>query len=88
MKIVLLRVTETFERQFRKLPLRIQVLAAEKEEVFKNDPFDSTLATHKLHGKEATMWALSVNRAYRIKFAFLENGVVVLSEIGTHGIYR
>jgi len=77
-----------FLRQISRLPSRIVDLAGNKEEIFKESLFDSSLETHKLHGKEKDAWAFSVTKSYRIKFIFLKDGGALFLEIGTHDIYR
>ena len=39
-----------FEKLYKKIPLRIKLIAERKEEIFKLDPFDPRLKTHKLTG--------------------------------------
>jgi len=88
MRIREVEVASRFERQYRKLPKAIREAAKEKEAIFRVNPFDPRLDTHKLHGKEKIAWAFSVNRRYRIKFIFLDEVHVLFLEIGTHEIYR
>ncbi|MEK9154225.1 MAG: type II toxin-antitoxin system mRNA interferase toxin, RelE/StbE family [Patescibacteria group bacterium] len=80
-----------YSRKFLKaasrLPAKIIALADAKENLFKTDPFHSSLETHKLHGKEKDVWAFSVNRKYRIKFVFLDGNALFL-DIGPHDIYE
>jgi mRNA-degrading endonuclease RelE of RelBE toxin-antitoxin system len=83
-----IRITSQFERQYRKLPKRIKQIAKDKESIFRKDPFDPRLNTHKLHGKEKEAWAFSITRSYRIKFIFLKERTVLFLEVGTHNIYR
>lgn len=82
------RTSSRFERQYKNLPNRIKRAAKEKETIFRKDPFDSRLDTHKLHGKEREVWAFSIARSYRIKFIFLKEGIVLFLEVGTHDIYK
>jgi mRNA-degrading endonuclease YafQ of YafQ-DinJ toxin-antitoxin module len=58
-----------------------------KELAFRENPFDSTLKTHKLHGKEKDACAFWINYSYRIKFIFLDAETVLFLDIGTHDIY-
>ena len=88
MTIAEIRVAPKFERQYKKLPKGIKVLAKEREFVFRDNPFDLRLETHKLHGKEKEVWAFSVTRSYRIKFIFLAKRSVLFLDIGTHEIYK
>ena len=85
------RISVSYSRKFLKqasrLPEKIVDLVEEKERIFKSDPFDARLATHRLHGKEKEIWSFSINYSYRIKFVFLTEGEVLFLEIGTHEIY-
>jgi len=83
-----IRVSERFKKSYRKLPVKIKQRAKEKEAVFRTDPFDSILKTHKLSGKEKGIWAFWINDSYRIKFIFLPNKEVLFLDIGTHKIYK
>lgn len=86
------RIEVSYSRKFLKQASRISNriidLAEEKEETFKGNPFDPSLDTHKLHGKEKNTWAFSITKSYRIKFIFLKEGTVLFLEIGTHDIYK
>ena len=78
-----------FEKQFNKLSREIKKLTLEKEEIFKIDPFDPRLKTHKLHGKFDGYLAFSINYNYRIIFSYTENKKdVKFHSIGTHDIYE
>lgn len=80
--------TPVFIRQFKKLPLDIQELAAQKEDLFRLNPFDHRLKTHKLSGDLQGLWALRVNYSYRIIFEFRESGIARFHFIGDHDIYE
>ena len=58
-----------------------------KENLFLNNPFDTRLETHKLHGKYKEYWAFTVTGQYRIMFLFMEKESVGFINIGTHSIY-
>ena len=89
MEIEEIRTTSKFEKQYRRLPAKIKKAAQEKEIIFRNNVFDSRLATHKLHGKDKEAWAFYVTpHSYRIKFIFLTPKSVLFLEIGTHSIYK
>jgi len=57
MPITTIRVTNLFERHYRELAARDKEDAKKKETIFRRNPFDSRLRTHKLHGKEREAWA-------------------------------
>ncbi len=85
---ITIQITSRFEKSYRKLPKRIQHEAKCKETIFRQNPFDPRLNTHKLHGVEKEVWSFSVSHAYRIKFLLLKDGSALFLDIGTHGIYE
>ena len=87
MPIKTIRVTSLFERHYRKLAARDREDAKKKETIFRHNPFDSRLRTHKLHGKEREAWAFWINYSCRIKFIFLDEETVLFLDIGSHDIY-
>ncbi len=76
-----------FSRQYHSLPNDIKRIAKEKEAIFRADPFDVLLHTHKLHGMKDE-WTFRITYSYRIRFTFLGNNEVIFLAIGTHDIYR
>jgi mRNA-degrading endonuclease RelE of RelBE toxin-antitoxin system len=84
-----IRTTTKFEKQYRKLPKKIKSFLKEKEIIFRVDPFDTRLSTHKLHGKNRKAWSFYVTpRFYRVKFVFLTNKSILFLEVGKHDIYK
>ena len=55
-----------------------------KIESFKNNPFESSLKTHKLSGKLKDYWSFSVEYDVRIIFYFVDDENVLLIDIGSH----
>ncbi len=76
-----------FRQQFKKLPEEIKLLAEKKEEIFRKNPFDPKLKTHKLHGELSEFWAFSINYQYRIIFDFINEDKIRFYSIGAHDIY-
>ena len=78
-----------FFRQYKKLPKEIKILAEEKEKVFRKNPFDSVLDTHKLHGRLRDFWSFSIDVRYRIIFEFGDNNdIVYFYFVGDHSVYK
>ncbi|MDA2922708.1 type II toxin-antitoxin system mRNA interferase toxin, RelE/StbE family [Patescibacteria group bacterium AH-259-L07] len=77
-----------FAKQYRRLPIRIKDLAEEKENIFRKNPNDPRLKTHKLHGRLRSFWAFSVNYEYRIIFDLADKNTVRFYSIGLHDIYE
>lgn len=76
-----------FEREYKKLPRHIKDLAEEKEKIFRNNPFDSRLDTHKLSGRLKEFWAFGIDHKNRIIFEFRGKYIVWFHSIGDHSIY-
>ena len=83
-----IRYSPKFVRQYKKLPKEVKVRAERREAVFRKNPFDPRLKTHKLHGSQEGFMSFSVDYSYRIIFEFADTNVVIFYEIGTHDIYE
>jgi len=75
-------------RSFSKLPVVLQQRAREREALFRINPLDHRLETHKLHGKFRGLWAYSVDQKYRVVFRFIDGDRALFFDIGDHSIYR
>jgi len=76
-----------FLKMYKKLPKGVKLSACQKEKIFRQNPFDHRLKTHKLSGKLKKYWAFSIGYNYRIIFSFVSENKVHFHAIGTHGIY-
>ncbi len=76
-----------FRDAYRKLPPATQKKAEGREIVFRKNPFDPRLKTHKLHGKLKKLWSFPVDNRYRILFEFNQHDVIFL-DIDDHDLYR
>ncbi|OGY26213.1 MAG: hypothetical protein A2Z24_01455 [Candidatus Woykebacteria bacterium RBG_16_44_10] len=77
-----------FAKEYKRLPEHIKNRAEEKEDIFRSDPFDPRLRTHKLKGELADFYSFSIAYSYRIVFHFEGKDVVVFDNVGTHEVYR
>jgi len=75
-------------KSYGRLPERIKRLQNEKERMFRRNPFEAILRTHKLKGKLAELWSYSVNWQCRVLFRFIDERTVIFYDIGTHEIYK
>jgi len=78
------QTTETFDKLFKRLSLKIQVKAVKKADLFKNNPFHPSLRVEKLHPKKFNVWSFRVDKDYRIVFKFVEKDLVEFMFIGHH----
>ena len=81
-------VSRLFEKNFERLPKRIQRLAEKKGTLFRENAFHPSLKAHKLGGELKDDWAYSVNKHYRVHFYFVDDHTVMYVSIGTHEIYE
>jgi len=78
-----------FRRAYSKLEIVIQKKAETVERLFRKNPFDPRIDTHKLKGKLKPWWSLSVDYHNRIVFKFVKaHSKVVFLDVGHHDIYR
>jgi len=81
--------TSEFKRGFKKIEGAMQSEALAKEVIFRKDPFDSRLKTHKLYGKLKGCFAFSISYSSRIIFEFSKNkDTAYFYSIGDHNIYK
>lgn len=77
-----------FARGYKKLPNNIKDSAEEQETVFRKNPFDPALKTHKLKGKLNGFLSFSIGYKYRIIFEFSKDkNTAYFHSVGDHEIY-
>ena len=77
-----------FERAFVKLPESLIREVARREAIFRKNPFDPLLKTHKLKGEHRDLWSFSIAYRYRIVFRFLDDNMAYFIDVGDHSIYQ
>ena len=87
MKIKTIRYNKEFLERFSKLPAEIKNRSLKAEFLLKDNAFHPSLRLHKLHGKLAGLWSVSIDRKYRIIFEPVGDGVILFISIGKHSIY-
>ena len=85
---MVIRFTSKFRKAYKKMPKMVKIRAKEREKIFRKNPFDARLDTHKLHGKYKEYWAFTVVGQYRIMLAFSGKEFVDFINIGTHDIHK
>ena len=88
MSIKIIETTTKFDRSLYRLPFEIQQKVLERKELFKKNPFNPKLRTHKLKGKLKKMWSFSVTYSFRIVFEFIGKDKIIFYDIGDHRIYQ
>lgn len=78
-----------FAREYRKLPLPVKQTAEKHEMLFRENPFNPKLKTHKLKGALKYFFSFSIGYKYRIIFEFGRNKqAVCFHSVGDHDIYQ
>lgn len=78
-----------FAREYKKLTKDIKDMAERNEKIFRDNPFDPKLKTHKLNGKFAGFLSFSIGYEYRIIFEFSKDKkTVYFHTVGDHEIYQ
>ncbi len=83
--------TEAFWESFYGLSASQKDSTRRAWKIFKRNPFDSRLRTHKIHRLSAhygrTIYAVEIESDLRCVF-YVEDDCVVTVDIGTHDIYK
>ncbi len=77
-----------FAREYRKLPLAIKRIAEKKEKIFRKDPFDERLKTHKLKGVLKDFYSFSIDNKHRVIFEMINKQEIWFHSVGSHAIYK
>jgi mRNA-degrading endonuclease YafQ of YafQ-DinJ toxin-antitoxin module len=82
--------SRAFWRNFSKLSTHQQQIARSAFRIFKENPFDARLRSHKIHKLSArygrTIYSAEVEADLRVVF-YVEGDLIVTVDIGSHRIY-
>lgn len=86
MKII---YSSKFLREYKKLPGDIKDIAEEQEIIFRRNPFNQKLKTHKLKGRLNGFFSFSIGYKYRVIFDFSKDkNTAYFHSVGNHDIYQ
>lgn len=78
-----------FSREYKKVPTTIKAIAEKQEIIFRKNPFDPKLKTHKLHGRLADFLSFSIGPKHRIIFELTKDKkTAYFHSVGDHAIYQ
>jgi len=84
------RASETFWREFYRLPPEQKESVRRAWQIFRTDPFSPALGTHKIHSLSSlykkTIHAVVIEKDLRAVF-FIEGDTVFTVDLGSHEIY-
>jgi mRNA-degrading endonuclease YafQ of YafQ-DinJ toxin-antitoxin module len=85
------RATRAFWRSFEKLPAQQQRRARQAFIMFKQNPFDPRLRSHKIQKLSAryarAIYAAEIEADVRVLF-YVERNTIVTVDVGSHDLYR
>jgi mRNA-degrading endonuclease YafQ of YafQ-DinJ toxin-antitoxin module len=85
------RATRAFWRSFEKLPAQRQSRARKTFAIFKQNPFDPRVGSHKIQKLSAryarAIYAAEIEADLRVVF-YIAGNTVVTVDIGSHDLYR
>jgi hypothetical protein len=85
------KASRSFWKNLSKLPENQRVSAKAVFKIFKQNPFDPRLRTHRINSLSAyygkTVYAVEIEGDLRAAF-YLEGNMVYTVDIGSHAIYR
>jgi len=79
-----IETTKKFDKQFKKLPSKVQKEFAKRIELFISERNHQLLKTHKLSGNLKDLWSFNVTADIRVIFDDSHDEVVLLVAIGSH----
>jgi mRNA-degrading endonuclease YafQ of YafQ-DinJ toxin-antitoxin module len=83
--------SRAFWRNFGKLSIKQQQSTRNAFRIFKENPFDARLRSHKIHKLSArygrTIYSTEIEADLRAVF-YVEGDLIVTVDIGSHSIYR
>ena len=78
-----------FSREYKKLSKNIKDTAEQQEKIFRINPFDQRLKTHKLKGKFNEFLSFSIGYKHRIIFELSKDKkTAYFHSVGDHDIYQ
>ncbi len=78
-----------FAREYKNLSEKVKNKAERQEIIFRKNPFDPRLKTHKLKGKLSGFLSFSIGYKYRLIFEFSKDKkIVYFHSVGNHDIYQ
>lgn len=73
-----------FEKQYKKLPSKIQEQFADRLLLFLDDKNHPLLNVHSLKGEYTGLWSFNVTADIRVVFDDSQKDVLILTAIGSH----
>ncbi len=73
-----------FKKQYKKLPLKLQLQFDDRLQLFLADPTAPQLRVHPLRGNYAGYWSMNVSGDLRALYIRRGDEIIIFALIGTH----
>jgi addiction module RelE/StbE family toxin len=73
-----------FKKQYKKLPLKLQLQFDDRLQLFLADPTAPQLRVHPLRGNYAGYWSMNINGDLRALYIKRGDEIIIFALIGTH----
>jgi addiction module RelE/StbE family toxin len=73
-----------FKKQYKKLPLKLQLQFDDRLQLFLADPTAPQLRVHPLRGNYAGYWSMNVSGDLRALYIKRGDEIIIFALIGTH----
>ena len=81
---MIIKRTAKFKKQYKKLPIKIQLQFDDRLRLYVVRPDDVMLNVHMLKGKYAGYWSLNVSGDFRALYQKNGETIIIFGLIGTH----
>ncbi len=81
---MIIRYLPKFKKQYKKLPIRLQLQFDERVQLFVVDPTLPMLKVHPLKGRYNGYWSMSVSGDIRTLYIMDGDTIVIFALIGSH----
>ncbi len=81
---MILKTTKTFDKQYAKLNVKVKATFKRRIELFKANPFESSLRNHALKGKYLGYRSINITGDIRVLYTYQNDTIIVLGFIGSH----
>jgi addiction module RelE/StbE family toxin len=81
---MVIETTKAFDKQYAKLNLGIKSAFKKRLELFKLNPFDTSLRNHSLKGKYLGYRSIDISGDVRALYTTRGNVIIIFGFIGTH----
>jgi addiction module RelE/StbE family toxin len=81
---MIIETTKSFDKQYAKLSIKVKTSFKQRIEMFKANPFDTTLRNHALKGKYLGFRSIDITGDVRALYTTQGDMIIIFGFIGTH----